>query len=69
MKTTPNLIEGEIYAILCRLVLPFEKRYNKGLYERKFFIHVARTIKQKLPYHTIGTSETATDYILRIDRA
>ena len=67
MKTTPNLIRGELYNILHRLVIPAEKRYSKEFYNRHFIIHVARTLQNELPDHVINASETTTDYILRID--
>ena len=67
MIPTPNLINGELYAILHKLAIPSEKRYSKDLYNRHFIIHVARTIQKKLPDHIINASENETDYILRID--
>ena len=67
MKTTPKLINGELYAILHKLVIPSEKRYSKDLYNRRFIINVARTIQKKLPDHVINASETKDEYILRID--
>ena len=67
MKTTPKLINGELYAILHKLAIPSEKRYSKSFYNRHFIIQVARTIQKKLPDHVINASETTTDYILRID--
>ncbi|WP_026866613.1 hypothetical protein [Jeotgalicoccus marinus] len=67
MKTTQNLINGEIYAILHKLAIPSEKRYSKDLYNRHFIFQVARTIQKKLPDHLINASETETEYILRID--
>ena len=67
MKPTQNLINGELYAILHKLAFPLEKRYSKDFYDRKFFIHVARTLQNELPDHVINASETTTDYILRID--
>ena len=69
MNTTPNLINGELYAILHKLVIPSEKRYSKDLYNRHFIIQVARTLQNELPYHVITASETKDEYILRIDRA
>ena len=67
MIPTPNLINGELYAILHKLAIPSEKRYSKDFYDRKFFIHVARTIQNRLPSHVITASETKDEYILRID--
>ena len=69
MIPTQNLINGELYAILHKLVIPSEKRYSKDLYNRHFIIQVARTMQKKLPDHLINASETETEYILRIDRA
>ena len=57
MKTTPKLINGELYAILHKLAIPSEKRYSKDFYDRKFFIHVARTLQNELPNHVINASE------------
>ena len=67
MKTTPNLIRGELYNILHRLVFPAEKRYSKDFYNRHFIIHVARTLQNELPDHVINASENKSEYILRID--
>lgn len=67
MKTTPNLIRGELYTILHKLVIPSEKRYSKSFYNRHFIIQVARTLQNRLPEHLINASETETEYILRID--
>ena len=67
MKTTADLIKGEIYYVMNHLVIPAEKRYSKEFYDRKFFINVARTLQNELPDHVINASETTTDYILRID--
>ena len=67
MKSTPELIKGELYHLMTHLVFPTEKRYSKDFYDRKFFIHVARTLQNELPDHVINASETTTDYILRID--
>ena len=67
MKTTPKLINGELYAILHKLAIPSEKRYSKDFYDRKFFIHVARTLQNELPDHVINASENKSEYILRID--
>ena len=69
MKPTRNLINGELYAILHKLAFPLEKRYSKAFYDRKFFIHVARTLQNELPDHVINASENKLEYILRIDRA
>ena len=69
MKPTQNLINGELYAILHKLAFPLEKRYSKDFYERKFFIHVARTLQNELSDHVINASENKLEYILRIDRA
>ena len=67
MKPTQNLINGELYAILHKLSFPLEKRYSKDFYDRKFFIHVARTLQNELPDHVINASENKSEYILRID--
>ena len=67
MKSTPDLIKGELYHLMSHLVFPTEKRYSKDFYDRKFFIHVARTIQNRLPSHVITASETKDEYILRID--
>ena len=67
MKSTPELIKGELYHLMSHLVFPAKKRYSKAFYDRKFFIHVARTLQNELPDHVINASETTTDYILRID--
>ena len=67
MKPTQNLINGELYAILHKLAFPLEKRYSKDFHDRKFFIHVARTIQNRLPSHVITASETKDEYILRFD--
>lgn len=67
MKTTPKLINGELYAILHKLAIPSEKRFSKDLYNRHFIIQVARTIQKKLPDHVINASENESEYILRID--
>ena len=67
MKSTPDLIKGELYHLMIHLVFPTGKRYSKDFYDRKFFIHVARTLQNELPDHVINASETTTDYILRID--
>ena len=67
MKSTPDLIKGELYHLMSHLVFPAEKRYSKAFYDRKFFINVARTLRNELPDHVINASETTTDYILRID--
>ena len=67
MKSTPGLIKGELYHLMTHLVLPTEKRYSKDFYDRKFFIHVARTMQNELPDHVINASENELEYILRID--
>ena len=67
MKPTQNLINGELYAILHKLAFPLVKRYSKDFYDRKFFIHVARTLQNELPDHVINASENKLEYILRID--
>ena len=67
MKSTPELIKGELYHLMTHLVFPAEKRYSKEFYNRHFIIHVARTLQNELPDHVINASETTTDYILRID--
>ena len=67
MKPTQNLINGELYAILHKLAFPLEKRYSKDFYDRKFFIHVARTLQNELPDHVINASENKLECILRID--
>ena len=67
MKSTPELIKGELYHLMTHLVFPTEKRYSKGFYDRKFFIHVARTLQNELPDHVINASENKSEYILRID--
>ena len=67
MKTTPNLIRGELYNILNKLLIPSEKRYSKDFYNRHFIIHVARTLQNELPDHVINASENKSEYILRID--
>ena len=67
MKPTQNLINGELYAILHKLAFPLEKRYSKDFHDRKFFIHVARTLQNELPDHVINASENKSEYILRID--
>ena len=67
MKTTPKLINGELYAILHKLAIPSEKRYSKEFYNRHFIIHVARMLQNELPSHVITASETKDEYILRID--
>ena len=69
MKPTQNLINGELYAILHKLAFPLEKRYSKDFHDRKFFIHVARTLQNELPDHVINASENESEHILRIDRA
>ena len=68
MKPTQNLINGELYDILHKLAFPLEKRYSKDFYDRKFFIHVGRTLQNELPDHVINASENKSEYILRIDR-
>ena len=67
MKSTPDLIKGELYHLMTHLVFPTEKRYSKDFYDRKFFIHVARTLQNELPDHVINASENELEYILRID--
>ena len=67
MKSTPYLIKGELYHLMTHLVFPAEKRYSKDFYDRKFFIHVARTLQNELPDHVINASENKSEYILRID--
>ena len=69
MKSTPELITGELYHLMTHLVFPTENRYSKDFYDRKFFIHVARTLQNELPDHVINASENKSEYILRIDRA
>ena len=36
MKSTPELIKGELYHLMTHLVFPTEKRYSKDFYDRKF---------------------------------
>ena len=67
MKSTQELIKGELYHLMTHLVFPTEKRYSKYFYDRKFFIHVARTLQNELPDHVINASENKSEYILRID--
>ena len=67
MKSTPDLIKGELYHLMSHLVFPTEKRYIKDFYDRKFFINVARTLQNELPDHVINASENKSEYILRID--
>ena len=67
MKSTPDLIKGELYHLMTHLVFPTEKRYSKDFYDRKFFINVARTLQNELPDHVINASENKSEYILRID--
>ena len=67
MKSTPELIKGELYHLMTHLVFPTEKRYSKDFYDRKFFINVARTLQNELPDHVINASENKSEYILRID--
>ena len=67
MKSTPELIKGELYHLMTHLVFPTEKRYSKDFYDRKFFIHVARTLQNELSDHVINASENKSEYILRID--
>ena len=67
MKSTPDLIKGELYHLMSHLVFPAEKRYSKDLYNRRFIINVARTLQNELPGHVINASENKSEYILRID--
>ena len=67
MKSTPELIKGELYHLMTHLVFPTEKRYSKDFYDRKFFIRVARMLQNELPDHVINASENKSEYILRID--
>ena len=67
MKYTPELTKGELYHLMTHLVFPTEKRYSKDFYDKKFFIHVARTLQNELPDHVINASENKSEYILRID--
>ena len=67
MKSTPDLIKGELYHLMSHLVFPAEKRYSKDLYNRRFIINVARTLQNELPDHVINASENKSEYILRID--
>ena len=67
MKSTPELIKGELYHLMTHLVFPTKKRYSKDFYDRKFFIRVARTLQNELPDHVINASENKSEYILRID--
>ena len=67
MKSTPELIKGELYHLMTHLVFPTEKRYSKDFYDRKFFINVARALQNELPDHVINASENKLEYILRID--
>lgn len=68
MKTKSNLILGELYYIMNHFAPPVERRYGKDFYERKFFIKLGRSLQDKLPFYDIKTSETDTEYILRIDK-
>jgi hypothetical protein len=66
MKTTHNLIMGEVFAVEKQLFLPFIKMYSKQFYEKSFIKKVGRTLMYKHPQYKVTAAETDEDFILRI---
>lgn len=73
MKTTTNLIQGEVYAIMQKFHIPFCKMYSSEFYDSKFVIAVANTLKDKLPEYKVTLTKHQTssphDYVLEINWA
>lgn len=69
MKTTPNLIDGELMIVERHIKLYgfVTRMYSKQSYERSFIKAIGRTVTRNHITKDVGISETDDDYILRVE--
>ena len=61
MQATPNLIQGELYA-LSKKRIPASRSYSKQFYPSKFIKRFERHLKNKYPKLKIDVVEDGTDH-------
>ncbi|WP_411842197.1 hypothetical protein [Salinicoccus sp. HZC-1] len=68
MKTTPNLIDGELMIVErhMRLYGLTTRMYSKQSYERSFIHAMGKTVARNYKTKYVTTSETNEHYILRV---
>lgn len=68
MKTTPNLIDGELMIVERHMKLygSITRMYSKHSYERSFILAIGRAMTRNHITKDVKTSETDDDYILRV---
>lgn len=69
MKTTPNLIDGELMIVEGQLKQYGSTTdiYSKQSYQHGFFKAIARTTKRNHITKSVRTIETEEDYILKVE--
>lgn len=68
MKTTPNLIDGELMIAERHMKLhgSITRMYSKQYYERSFIKAIGRAMTRNHITKDVKISETDDDYILRV---
>lgn len=68
MKTTTNLVDGELMIIERQMKLYgfITRMYSKQSYDRNFILAIGRAMTRNHITKNVKTSETDEDYILRV---